>query len=194
LDTTLSLCPSVKNISRTESDELKRLFPDLVKVFEAKGEITENEFDDMNIKKFEDIDGEGERNKKDKNERVLHQQRAVLLTKDDSIMRRLEYKRTILNKEIKKLNAPTMEEKKVNAEIRSLLHEMVKNIDEKIKKENKSAKEIEKKRLRDEKAARRKLEKEETEKKRKISKNIHLDNILMSDSEDDLPLSMLRKK
>ena len=95
------MCPSVKNISRTESEELRRLFPDLVKVFEAKGEITEKEFDDMNIKKFEDIDGEGERNKKDKNERVLHQQRAVLLTKDASITRPLEFKRTLLDKEMK---------------------------------------------------------------------------------------------
>ena len=119
----------------------------------------------MNIKKFEDIDGEGERNKKDKNERVIHQQRAVLLTKDASINRRLEYKRTQLDKEIKKLNAPSGEEKKVNAEIRSLLNEMVKIIDEKIKQENKSSKELEKKRLRDEKAARRKLDKEEREKK-----------------------------
>ena len=71
---------------------------------------------------------------------------------------------------------------------------MVKIIDEKIKQENKSSKELEKKRLRDEKAARRKLDKEEREKKRKLSKNINLDDIQMSDSEDDLPLSMLRKK
>ena len=170
LDTTLSLCPSVKNISRTKSGELRRLFPDLLKVFEAKGEITEKEFDDMNIKKFEDIDGEGERNKKDKNERVLHQQRAVLLTKDASINRRLEYKRTQLDKEIKKLNAPSGEEKKVNAEIRSLLNKMVKMIDEKIQQENKSSKELEKKRLRDEKAARRKLDKEEREKKENFQK------------------------
>jgi len=194
LETTLSLCPSVKNITKMECDEIKNAFPNLVELFETNGEIKESEFDQFNVRKFEDIDGEVDRNTKEKDERVLHQQRAVLLTKDASINRRLQFKMTQTEKENKKANAPTAEERKATAEIRSLLNEMVKNVDEKIKQEKKSSREFEKKRLREEKEAKRKSVKEAKEKKRKIPTNTHVDDIQMPDSEDDIPLSKLGKK
>ena len=115
-------------------------------------------------------------------------------TKDASINRRLQFKMTQTEKENKKANAPTAEERKATAEIRSLLNEMVKNVDEKIKQEKKSSREFEKKRLREEKEAKRKSVKEAKEKKRKIPTNTHVDDIQMPDSEDDIPLSKLGKK
>jgi hypothetical protein len=189
LNITLSCCPSHRDIEKNELDLIRDKFPTLIDYFEHRGEITEKEFDDLNIRK-NIMDGEEElqegKNEKEKNERVLHRQRAVLLTKDASVQRRLEYKKIKQEKENKKLNAPTQEEKKINAMARGIILGLIKNVVQQEKIKNK-------KRIREEKIQQR----EEGKKKLKIiknNKNNHIPMSDISDDEDNIPLSKINEK
>lgn len=184
LDRTLSCCPSRKDIRPNEMKMIHEKFLTLVKFFEERGEITEKEFNDQGIRKYEEEEDSEEKKKKNNNDLVLHRQRAVLLTKEASIQRRLDYK----NKKSKE-----EEDKIIKGEIKLLLHDMVRIVDENIKNEIKLDKQKQRENLKRKRQEDKNTLKEE-KKKIKLDKNKKKDNITMSDNEDDIPLLDLRKK
>jgi hypothetical protein len=95
-DKQMSLCTALKLISNKDYEKMKEKLPEMVEIFKATGELTEEAMDAAGIFRLPVDMG------KPKNERVLHRQRAVLMNSDECIQRFKLYK---ANKEANKQKA-----------------------------------------------------------------------------------------
>ena len=75
--------------SSSQLAEMKASLPDAVVMFQAKGELTEIDMDELGIL---DIYASREKKPKAKDQRVLHQQRSVLMNKEETIAKYKIYK------------------------------------------------------------------------------------------------------
>ena len=85
-DKTMAKCTSMRKVSKIQCAEMKANVPHFVKIFRQKGELTEKDLDEKNI--YTVLDSR----QKAKDERVLYQQRAVLMNKEETISKFKIYK------------------------------------------------------------------------------------------------------
>lgn len=84
-DKSMNMCTNTIGL-KDRTNMLEKL-PQMVTVFLEKGMLTESDMDDAGIIK---VEGRG-RNKKAKDQRVIHQQRAVMLTDPETVSRQQAY-------------------------------------------------------------------------------------------------------
>jgi hypothetical protein len=99
----MSLCKS--NISVPEMKILLDSFPQMVQLMRQKGTVTESEMDALNIPSVNHLDLD----RKPKDQRALHKQRAVIMNKDDCIN---SYKTYQIRKQQKNQNTKARKGKK----------------------------------------------------------------------------------
>jgi len=82
----MSLCSH--NISKKVMETLIQQFPRMVQIFRERGTVTEAEMDELGIPNFNHLDSD----KKPKDQRSLHKQRAVIMNMEDCISKYKNYR------------------------------------------------------------------------------------------------------